>query len=266
MPFTLSHTAAIIPIARKPLVFSALVVGSMSPDFPYFINLAPRGEFGHTIPGIFLFCLPAGMLLLWVFHRLMKFPLFSLLPLTLQVRLISHARDFNFWPIARHLWVITSLLIGIMTHVFWDGFTHEYGWAVSWLPILDRPVIELGSKSILLCNLLQHSGTFVGGCVILLCFIRWIDRAPREEVRDELRKPAAYKLFWAITMIIGAILVGSLSSWWKLTHASIPGGLSKMAGYFAVGVLSGLFVELVLFSIYWMSESHSLKFQNGESN
>ncbi len=51
MPLTLSHPAAIIPLARQGLVFSALVVDSISPDFLYFINLSPRGQFGHTLPG-----------------------------------------------------------------------------------------------------------------------------------------------------------------------------------------------------------------------
>ncbi len=36
MPWTVSHPAAAAPFARWGLVLSALVVGSMAPDFVYF--------------------------------------------------------------------------------------------------------------------------------------------------------------------------------------------------------------------------------------
>ncbi|MSQ59664.1 MAG: DUF4184 family protein [Betaproteobacteria bacterium] len=41
MPFTIAHPAAALPLLR-PLrgfgVLSALVIGSMTPDFPYFLT------------------------------------------------------------------------------------------------------------------------------------------------------------------------------------------------------------------------------------
>lgn len=252
MPFTLAHPAAIIPFARRQLVPSALIVGSMSPDFLYLINLEPRGQFGHTIPGVFLFCLPIGMVILWIFHRLIKWPMLSLLPFSLQVRLVGPARDFNFWPITRQLLIIASLLIGAFTHIFWDGFTHEYGWAVSILPILNHPVIELDSKSILLCKVLQHSSTMAGSVAILIFIVRWINRAPKKEVSTELCQPSTYKLSWSITLIIVAVLLGLLWSLLIVPQVNEQGGLSKWIGYFVVGTLAGLFIELVLFSFYWL--------------
>lgn len=44
MPFTISHAAAVLPFARffkRERVFSALVIGSMVPDFGYFQPVAP---------------------------------------------------------------------------------------------------------------------------------------------------------------------------------------------------------------------------------
>jgi hypothetical protein len=205
MPFTLSHPAAIIPLARQRLVLSALVVGSMSPDFLYFINLAPRGQFGHTPAGVFLFCLPPGMLTLWLFHTLMKWPLLSLCPQALQERLMRPAQGFTFRSMSRQLLIVLSILIGAGTHLLWDGFTHEYGWAVSRLSFLSWSVIEIGARSIPVFKLLQHLSTVIGGTALLYCFLHWMWRAPQ-------------------------------SAW---------------LGCFVVGVHSGLFVELVLFGLYW---------------
>ena len=48
MPFTLAHPAAILPITRGRLIPSALVMGSMAPDVPYYVDkireLLPRAD------------------------------------------------------------------------------------------------------------------------------------------------------------------------------------------------------------------------------
>jgi len=251
MPFTLSHPFAIIPLARYRLVFSALVVGSLSPDFLYFINLAPQGQFGHTVLGCFLFCLPIGMLVLWVFHALLKWPIITLLPHALQERLVGPAHGFSFLPGARFLLVMGSILIGAFTHILWDSFTHEYGWAVYLLPFLNYPVIALNTKTLPLFKLLQHSSTVVGSGLILFCLIRWMNQAAREDVSQELRRSAKYKLSWSVILIIGATIFGAVSVWWGTDGVDNPRELSLRLSRFVIGVLSGLFMELVLFSFYW---------------
>ena len=37
MPFTPSHAAAVLPFLRTPLPASALVIGSVAPDLPYYL-------------------------------------------------------------------------------------------------------------------------------------------------------------------------------------------------------------------------------------
>ena len=37
MPFTPSHAAAVLPFLRTPLPASALVVGSITPDLPFYL-------------------------------------------------------------------------------------------------------------------------------------------------------------------------------------------------------------------------------------
>src|SRR5437762_1241430 len=141
MPFTLSHPAAAVPLARLGLPLSALVVGSMAPDFPYFLNVAKHSHYGHTLPGIFCFCVPAGLVALWLFHRVLKLPLLSLLPTAHQARLCAAATAFRFGPARNFALILLGLLIGTLTHVAWDSVTHEHGWTVRHLPILTGPVV-----------------------------------------------------------------------------------------------------------------------------
>ena len=68
MPFTLAHPAIVLPLAAKKLRMSAtgLVIGSMVPDFEYFIRMRTESKYSHTLAGLFWFDLPLGLLLCFV--------------------------------------------------------------------------------------------------------------------------------------------------------------------------------------------------------
>jgi hypothetical protein len=139
VPFTLSHAAAALPFRRARLVPSALLIGTFAPDIEYFIRLQSGGGWGHTFPGVFGLDLPLGLVTLWLFHRLVKVPLVYLLPDSVRARLTAQLVPFRFWPPLRFLHVVFSMLIGIATHLIWDGATHDRYWIVrhvSWLRIL----------------------------------------------------------------------------------------------------------------------------------
>ena len=81
MPLTPTHILAILPIAavkHLSLPFSALVIGSMIPDFPLFVPLSPDYGTTHSVPGLLTACLPLGLGCFLVFQLLMKRPLFAL--------------------------------------------------------------------------------------------------------------------------------------------------------------------------------------------
>lgn len=44
MPFTLAHPVAMLPFARRRVHFPAMVIGSLAPDFVYFLH-------GRAVPG-----------------------------------------------------------------------------------------------------------------------------------------------------------------------------------------------------------------------
>src|SRR6188768_3171058 len=109
MPYPFAHPAAVLPLAR-PLgrfgVPSALAIGSIAPDFWYFVPLVERGE-SHSVAGLAWFCLPLGLLLYALFHLFLKQPLIALL----------------------------SPRVGALTHLAWDALTHSHddAWRHNWL-------------------------------------------------------------------------------------------------------------------------------------
>jgi len=83
MPFTFSHPAAIMPIHnkwKKHFCFTGLVIGSMAPDFEYFLHFRPYSTIGHNIAGFFILNLPLCFVIAYLFHKIIKEPLILHLP------------------------------------------------------------------------------------------------------------------------------------------------------------------------------------------
>lgn len=174
MPLTFAHPAAILPLARR-LPLSALVVGSMTPDVVYFLRLAPRGGFGHTLPGLFLFCLPAGALILWTFHRLVKRPFVALLPVSAQARMMPTTGLFRAAVPADAVRTVAALLVGAVTHDIWDAFTHASGWGVIYLPVLATSAVALPGIGTVVqwYRIVQHLSTLAGLSALAGAAGRW---------------------------------------------------------------------------------------------
>ncbi len=176
MPFTFSHPAIILPfgfVGKHYFSLTALIIGSMTPDFEYFLHLKVRSDFSHTLFGVFWFDLPLGIALCFVFHLLVKKTLFKNLPFFLQTR-FNNFLDFDFIDyFKKHfLIVIFSLLLGTFSHLFWDGFTHHDGFFVEFFPTLQTKTIFY---SIPVFKILQHLSTLLGGTFIAL----WIYKLPQ---------------------------------------------------------------------------------------
>jgi hypothetical protein len=175
MPNPIAHPAAAIPFTKARMIFSALVIGSIAPDFGYFIPVG-KGYFMYTLPGLFLYDVPVGLLLLWGFHTFAKWPLLSLLPVGLQRRLTGSARGFTYRPLKRFGVILLSLLTGSLTHIVWDSFTHDYGWVVE-----HEPFFRTGVLGMPLYALLQELSTVVGVVFLAYWFLRWLPKATRSE-------------------------------------------------------------------------------------
>ncbi|MDO5090875.1 MAG: DUF4184 family protein [Cardiobacteriaceae bacterium] len=154
MPFTLAHPAAVLPLARSRLHFPALVLGSMSPDFLYFLQGRPASGYGHTLMGCILLNLPLVVLLYALYRHVMAEVFWKHLPDALRVAPLP-LRALSPWAAA--LRFALSAFLGMATHVFWDGFTHQGATFVDALPWLQATISGLA-----LYKWLQYGGGVLG--------------------------------------------------------------------------------------------------------
>jgi hypothetical protein len=250
MPWTISHPAAAVPFARRGLALSALVVGSMAPDFVYFLPLPFNRAFSHSLPGLGLLVLPLSLVSLWLFHRVLKWPLLALLPIHQQERLLPHAGEFAFGPARRFALIVASVLVGALTHLVWDGFTHASDWGVRLLPILETP--WFGSLPIY--RALQHGSTIGGALALAYGYARWFRRAPRHVVPAVQRLPTRQRLLWIVGLAVGVgVLTGGYGLFVFLTTA---GQLSAFHLLQEVSQSSGLMLALELLAFSLLLKRH----------
>jgi hypothetical protein len=213
MPFTPTHVLAILPIAaikRSPLPFSALVIGSMIPDLPLFVPLAPDYDTTHSVRGVLIACLPLGLACFLLFQLLMKQPLFALLPTAIQSRCVSlSTKRVELTPKALGC-ASLAVVIGASTHLLWDSFTHSGRWGTRLFPGLDETALRIGVHAIPGFKLLQYGSTFFGLPCILLLLATWLYRRPPGPIGGTLvlsrsSKLAAYLM--AVAVPVSAALI-----------------------------------------------------------
>lgn len=204
MPFTLSHVAAIVPLARLPLSTPALVAGAVAPDMPYFARSLPvpvsaqswyepflNATTSHTVTGGLLVAVPYALALTvawWVAER----PVRSLVgrpPASAPRR----------QPLPAAAWVLLSVLVGVATHLLWDSFTHGDGYVVEhWSALGETAVGDMTWA-----RLLQHTSTAIG--LLVLAWVSW-------RARRELHPPRR-AVVSVVAVGAAGVLLGALREW-----------------------------------------------------
>ena len=248
MPFTVSHAAAFLPFRKLKLVWSAFIIGSMAPDFPYIVTTSHYRNLGHSFPGVVFFTVPAGLLAVWLFHNFVKCPVIGLLPWGMQVRLRPHAGDFRFGGIGRFAAILGSLLVGIATHLVWDSFTHSFTWPwrhIRWLhqrvhvPLLgDVPGYSLA----------QHSSTLLGIVALAVWVWLWYRRSTLA-VTDAPEARMQSRLGFGVAMLTVAFIAGLARALHVIGVPSSRGNAHLFLIIFGVTASALIFWELVLYSV-----------------
>jgi hypothetical protein len=193
MPLTIAHPAAVLPFRHAKLPFSALIIGSLAPDFEYVLHLSPRSCFSHTTLGLFVFCVPAGLLALWIFHRIWTRPMLAMLGKPSGPGL----ERFRFGPLPRFLVLCGELLIGALLHVIWDSFTHDHGWLVQRIAGLRQNIHVAGRLGLPLYLVLQHVSSLLGlGVLLFLAFHHRTWKLP------------PFTHHWPLLVIVGWMTIG----------------------------------------------------------
>ena len=238
MPFPLAHPAAVLPLRRycpRWLNFPALVIGSICPDVGYCFGRLRLARFSHRfLAGSFGFCLPVGLLLLLLFY-LVRRPVVQRLPAR-QREIYEPLCQRPAGPLPI---IVVSLLIGVWSHLLLDSITHEDGWFVEHLPVLQESVIR-GNCHFRICDLLYAGCTLVGTACVAFSYLNWIERSARTQDRMwPGLKPISVLALAAATLLI--------SSTAHSPHPSL--------GLVSVGLLTTALVAVFLVATGWTSRN-----------
>jgi len=168
MPFTFSHPAIVLPLTKARLNLSAtgLIIGSMVPDFEYFIRMIDKTRYSHTLFGIFWFDLPLTLIVSFIYHQVVRNSLFDNLPSFLKDR-FSVYKKFN-WPryFAKN-WaiVLVSTIVGTASHILWDGVTHHTMFYVKQADL--STMLKIGTINLAGYKFLQLASSIVGGLAVI---------------------------------------------------------------------------------------------------
>jgi hypothetical protein len=248
MPFTLSHPAVVLPLAGGPFVASALVAGSVAPDLPYALPQATSADWGwysnynltytHELGTGMLSGTIAAVLLVALFHHLLKRPLIALLPPAAAARLAGTAERFRWSGPQRFGSVAASAAIGVLTHLAWDTLVHENN-SVSWSLLPDTRNVTEG---------LWWASTLAGASALAVWLYRWWRRTP-----PGASGPLPPAVRWTtITAVAVAGMIGAVFQVMKHGDSLLDALRSVVVLRGAVsGAMSGVGAALLLYAVLW---------------
>jgi Domain of unknown function (DUF4184) len=233
VPFTGSHPAAVLPFFRV-LVPSALVIGSMVPDLPYYVPSPVPASVTHSAAGSWFDLLTGVIAFVWWQAALAPVAR-SAAPTGIRARLAPARTLRSFRSPRQGILVLVSICVGIVTHIVWDEFTHGGRWGarhITWLATTHRGLSGY--------EWAQYASGLAGILVLLLATARWwTTTAPTESHGPALRH--ARRLWLSIAAAAGIGVVAGFA----IAHARGAAFHPAMFAAARVGGGAGLLVILV---------------------
>ena len=239
MPFTAAHPLAVVPVLRRlGLDPTCLVIGSMAPDFEYFVRGEQVSTISHTLAGLALWCLPVTLILAALLHGLVKWPMLLVAPVAIARRAAARvARPWRARPgPGAIVSCVCSALIGSATHLIWDGFTHAQGFGPRHYRALKTPITLPAVGPIVLHRALQHGSTLLGVGVLGVLIVRGLRRSAPIAL-PAVPRAAARAVVVACVLIAASLTLARLAG----KHATDPGDL-------IVGAIAGLLAGVIVAS------------------
>lgn len=238
MPLTFAHPAVILPFSRKSryINFSAMVLGSMAPDFEYFLRGQPMGEIGHTFTGFVFYNLPLVSLIYFIYHSFVHQILFNHLPLFLQDTYTNRLDSSNTLKV---LVFSYSALFGMFTHVAWDSFTHINGYMVLKFPAIFTNTYNIYGFNIPLYKFLQHGSTLFG-IISIIGYLYF--RALSQRQRNFTVYTKHKLIFWSSLILLTMLFV---LIWYLIDYVSI-----FSYGIIVVRIIDSSLISLLLISLF----------------
>ncbi|MET3195185.1 DUF4184 family protein [Bacillus sp. OAE603] len=238
MPLTFAHPAAVLPFSRKSryINFSAMVLGSMAPDFEYFLRGQPIGEVGHTFTGFIFYNLPLVSLIYLIYHLFVHQPLMNHLPVFLQDNYSNRLESKNTLKLVVFIY---SAIFGMFTHIAWDSFTHINGYMVLMFPAVFTNTYNIYGFNIPLYKFLQHGSTLFG-IISIVCYMYF--RALFQRQKNSTIYTRNKLIFWLILILLTIFFV---FLWYLIDDVSI---LSY--GIVVVRIIDSSLISLLLVSLF----------------
>lgn len=235
MPFTISHAIAAYPahyLTRRKIPVMPLVIGSMSPDFPYLLFMTPVHAPGHSIPGVWIYCLLPALLILALWYRWLEKPILNLLALP-QVQMPLKIREV--------LLVIVGVLLGAYSHLLWDATSHSYGYFVQncefWrAELLGLPLYKLN----------QYGSGVLGLAGLVLWYAKL--NAKSQQVIESTHLKLAF-IIYAFSILLFVLAA-------NLLHDAA--GLSYVVVRSAIGLINGIAIGSVIYAFCVRRKSHTV--------
>jgi hypothetical protein len=199
----------VFPLARllaRWRVLSAVVIGSMVPDFRVFYPW-PLARFEtHSLTALFTFCLPVGLLTYWIFQFLIKPSLAEILPDPAYVRWQPFAAPAPLLSLRSWLLAACGVLFGAMTHVALDAFTHDGARGVRMFPALDEPLFDIGHRHIVATRVMQDLGSLFGLMLVLAVVWFGLRRGAQAQASPARLLSGAERQRWVVAYLAAALL------------------------------------------------------------
>ena len=216
-------------MSLRRLPTSALAIGAIAPDLEYLFFLETRRTIGHSPLGLVLFCLPVSLVSLLVWHAVVKRPLGELLPDRWAHLARALDRPFPFRSWRERTLVVVAVLVGAVSHVALDAFTHAGSAGVALVPRLRDPVPVIGLPAY---TVLQYAGGALGMAALGFFVLVWAQRQPRVPVQ---RPPARHRLI-AVNAIVAFTLAVAAANTLRISEA----GATKIRVLVVAAVLGAM--------------------------
>jgi len=252
MPLTfLSHQAPVLPLKMAwPRWFdgTALVIGSMAPDLFFVAHGTDLYPDAHGSVAAFMLCLPLTLVITWVIKRVVAGPLAAHLPDAGQFHLRDYGRlDSWRWPTntTGSFLLILSAMIGALSHVLIDSFTHGFGWVVQHVDALRLQAFLLpewaSGRPVYVHDFLQVGGTVIGAGITIWCLhvigqrrllVSWCPAALMLKATAASRR---LLITWSALALVVGLAVGVLAA----SYGGAQDFIVRVTGVTFVGVALG---------------------------
>lgn len=225
MPFTVSHAVVALPAVRGPLPAAAVAAGAMAPDVPLFLPGGLSYADTHGFPSLLVTALPVAAVLLAAWALLLRPAAGILLPRPIAARLPA-AWAARPRPTTRGaVLALAALLLGVLSHVVGDAFTHEGRAGSALLPVLAEQWGALPGY-----RWIQYASSVGGLLVLAIAGATWLRRTrPRPQECGWGTEPVAARVLRRA--LAGALVAIAISAAVLLVAAEgVPRDVEALRG------------------------------------